>query len=116
MPIRPTNLATMSAAIAGAVAAAAPEQAGYGPVTVVYASGHRQTVGQAGRCALAAEEGGVVAVQAAPRTRYALFADAAPPAGGDRTLHAGDGPVSFPTPVRARAISLGAPPRAGSAR
>ncbi|RCV48875.1 hypothetical protein [Marinitenerispora sediminis] len=117
MPIRPANLATMSAAIAGAVSSAAPDQAGRGPVTVVYASGHHQTVEGLGRRALESGEGGVVAVRADSGTRYVLFADAAlPPGGRDRTLHSGAGPVSFATPVRAGAIALGRLPRTHGVR
>ncbi|GAB3206702.1 phosphatase [Marinactinospora thermotolerans] len=96
MPIRPSHLATMSAAIAGAV----PPRAGRGPVTVTYASGHRQVVERVGRTPLDPTQGGVVALDAGAGTRFSLFAS------GERELASGDAPMTFDAPLPANSIIL----------
>lgn len=105
MPIRPQNLATMSATIAGVVDAAADRRRADGPVTVVFESGHRQVVaGPAGR-PLARDHGGIVALEAGAGTRYTLFAGIT--CHPTLVLRSGRGPAAFDIPVRAGSITVG---------
>ncbi|MBV2365146.1 phosphatase [Streptomonospora nanhaiensis] len=105
MPIRPANLATMSATIAGALAGMRAGDEPPRPVTVVFESGHRQVVEGGGCRTLESDQGGVVAIETQVATRYALFAGTS--CQGGRAVASGSGSVSFGDPVLAGAIVLG---------
>ncbi|GAA4897003.1 phosphatase [Streptomonospora salina] len=106
MPIRPTNLATMSATIAGALS---PTRSDSGdtvrPVTVTFESGHRQVVDTGGCRSLESAQGGVVAIEAEAAAKYALFAGTS--CQGGRAIASGRGPATFGDPILAGAIVLG---------
>ncbi|TDQ55250.1 hypothetical protein [Actinorugispora endophytica] len=105
MPIRPQNLATMSATIAGAASSAANRRPGAGPVTVVFETGYRQVVeGPTGR-PLAHGQGGIVALETGEDTRHTLFAGAT--CHPTLLLRSGRGPAAFEVPVRAGSIKIG---------
>ncbi|WP_026117334.1 hypothetical protein [Nocardiopsis alkaliphila] len=102
MPIRPANLATMSATIAGAISGMANEEEA-APVRVTFESGHEQTVENGGCRVLETGQGGVVEIDG--ESRFALFAGTS--CQGSRTLASGHGSVLFGTPVLAGAIVIG---------
>lgn len=102
MPIRPANLATMSATIAGAISGMANEEE-TAPVRVTFESGHEQTVENGGCRVLETGQGGVVEIDG--ESRFALFAGTS--CQGSRTLASGHGSVRFGTPVLAGAIVIG---------
>ncbi|MDA8369443.1 MAG: phosphatase [Nocardiopsaceae bacterium] len=101
MPIRPANLATMSAAIADALAGASAGTT----ATVTFESGHRQAVEGGGCRTLDAAQGGVVAIETTDPVKYALFAGTT--CQGTRAVASGSGSATFDTPVLAGAIVLG---------
>ncbi|PSK99532.1 hypothetical protein CLV63_103257 [Murinocardiopsis flavida] len=109
MPIRPANLATMSATIAAVVRPEAGADAvaptALGPVTITYESGYRQVVEAAGATELADGHGGIVELEAGTRTGYELYADAA--CSRAKRLRAGNGPARFLAPLHAHTIVLG---------
>ncbi|QBI52100.1 phosphatase [Streptomonospora litoralis] len=106
MPIRPANLATMSATIAGALSGMRAGRAdSVRPVTVTFESGHEQVVDTGGCRALEADQGGVVAIEADAVAKYALFAGTS--CQGGRAVTSGRGSVTFSQPVLAGAIVLG---------
>lgn len=109
MPIRPANLATMSAAIAAVVRPevglddAAPTR--FDPVTITYESGYRQVAEGEGAIELVGGHGGIVELETGPRTNYGLYADAA--CSRTKRLRSGKGPARFLAPLHARTIVLG---------
>ncbi|GAA1762929.1 MULTISPECIES: phosphatase [Streptomonospora] len=106
MPIRPANLATMSATIAGARSGMRSERdEAVKPVTVTFESGHRQVVDSGGCRALESEQGGVIAIETDDDARYALFAGTS--CQGGRAITSGRGSTTFSQPVLAGAIVLG---------
>lgn len=105
MPIRPTNLATMSATIAGAIAGLSSREETSVVVTVTFESGHRQVVEGGGCRTLETGQGGVVGVESEGRARFALFAGTS--CQGSRALASGNGSVRFGDPVLAGAIVIG---------
>ncbi|MFD0773733.1 phosphatase [Streptomonospora algeriensis] len=106
MPIRPTNLATMSATIAGALSGMRSDSdRSVRPVTVTFESGHRQVVDTGGCRALESDQGGVMSIEAEPAAKYALFIGDS--CQGGRAVTSGRGSVTFSQPVLAGAIVLG---------
>lgn len=106
MPIRPTNLATMSATIAGALSGMRSDsERTIRPVTVTFESGHRQVVDTGGCRSLESDQGGVVAIEAEAASKYALFLGTS--CQGGRAVTSGRGSVNFSQPVLAGAIVLG---------
>jgi hypothetical protein len=95
----------MSATIAGAAAGMSAGGAATRPVTVVFESGHRQTVEGGGCRVLDSDQGGVVAIDTEAPTKYALFAGTT--CQGGRAIASGSGSVAFGDPVLAGAIVLG---------
>ncbi|ASU82082.1 phosphatase [Nocardiopsis gilva YIM 90087] len=105
MPIRPANLATMSATIAGALAGMSGAADRERPVTVTFESGHRQVVEAGGCRVLDADQGGVVSIGTEVPTRYALYEGTS--CQGGRAIATGSGSVTFNDPVLAGAIVVG---------
>ncbi|MFV2198075.1 hypothetical protein [Nocardiopsis sp. LOL_012] len=105
MPIRPQNLATMSATIAGAVSGLTGEEKDSSTVRVVFESGFEQDVRNGGCRTLTTGQGGVVEVASEAGTRFALFAGTS--CQGSRALASGSGNVRFGDPVLAGAIVIG---------
>ncbi|MEU3015781.1 MULTISPECIES: hypothetical protein [unclassified Nocardiopsis] len=103
MPIRPANLATMSATIAGAISGMASKKEDTAPMRVTFESGHEQSVENGGCRVLETGQGGVVEIEG--EYRFALFAGTS--CQGSRTLASGQGSVRFGTPVLAGAIVIG---------
>nr|WP_155999056.1 phosphatase [Streptomonospora sp. PA3] len=96
----------MSATIAGALSGMRPARdESVRPVTVTFESGHRQVVDAGGCRALACDQGGVVAIETGPGSKYALFAGDT--CQGGRAITSGRGSVTFSQPVLAGAIVLG---------
>ncbi|MFC3998360.1 phosphatase [Nocardiopsis sediminis] len=104
MPIRPANLATMSATIAGALAGMSGRDRTR-PVTVTFESGHRQVVEGGGCRVLDSDQGGVVAIETESPTKFALYAGNS--CQGARAVASGSGSVTFGDPLLAGAIVLG---------
>ncbi|GAB3711979.1 hypothetical protein [Nocardiopsis oceani] len=102
MPIRPANLATMSATISGAISGMSSKDK-TAPVLVTFESGHEQTVENGGCRILETGQGGVVEIEG--ESRFALFAGTS--CQGSRSLASGHGSVRFGTPVLAGAIVIG---------
>ncbi|CAM4201760.1 phosphatase [Nocardiopsis rhodophaea] len=105
MPIRPANLATMSATIAGALAGMSGTAGHVRPVTVTFESGHEQVVEAGGCRVLDADQGGVVSIGTEAPTRYALYEGTS--CQGGQALATGSGSVTFGDPVPAGAIVVG---------
>ncbi|GAB3439735.1 hypothetical protein GCM10027570_04390 [Streptomonospora sediminis] len=105
MPIRPANLATMSATIAGALSGMRAGKDSVRPVTVTFESGHRQVVDSGGCRALESDQGGVIAIESDTAAKYALFAGTS--CQGTRAVTSGRGSATFRQPVLAGAIVLG---------
>lgn len=105
VPIRPASLATMSAAIAGAVSAASHEAHVPSPVTLTFESGHHQVVEDTGCQRLDPGEGGLVAITATPDTHFVLFSG--PTCRGARIVATGEGSAEYSEPVKAGSIVLG---------
>lgn len=105
MPIRPTNLATMSATIAGTTDAGGPDDSEPSRVTLTFESGHQQVVEGGGCRALDSEEGGVTAIDTPAPTKFALFAGTN--CQTVRAVASGNGSVRFDAPILAGAIVLG---------
>lgn len=105
MPVRPVNLATMSATIAGACGTSGTGDATTRSAAVTFESGYRQVVAGGGCRLLACGQGGVVGVDADTSVRYALFAGTA--CQGGRVVASGNGPAGFDAPVLAGAIVVG---------
>ncbi|GAB3478496.1 phosphatase [Nocardiopsis coralliicola] len=104
MPIRPANLATMSATLAGARGHRGGERS-RASVTVVFESGHRQEVEGGGCRPLDSEQGGVVALEADSDTKFALYSGTS--CQGGRAIATGSGAVDFGVALLAGAIVLG---------
>ena len=102
MPIRPANLATMSATISGAISGMSSKDE-TAPVLVTFESGHEQSVENGGCRTLETGQGGVVEIEGG--SRFALFAGTS--CQGSRSLASGSGSVRFGTPVLAGAIVIG---------
>ena len=105
VPIRPANLATMSATIAGAIAGLSNREGRTPPVKITFESGFQQTVEQGGCRMLKTGQGGVTAITTETRVKFALFAGTS--CQGSRALASGHGSVSFGDPVLAGAIVIG---------
>ena len=105
MPIRPANLATMSATIAGAIAGLSSKEDQAPPVRVTFESGYRQTVENGGCRALKNGQGGVTEISTDSKVKFALFSGNS--CQGSRALASGHGTVSFGDPVLAGAIVIG---------
>ena len=105
MPIRPANLATMSATIAGAIAGLSSRQDQAPPVRVTFESGYQQTVENGGCRTLYLKDRGVTEIYTESRVKFALFAGTS--CQGSRALASGHGSVSFGDPVLAGAIVIG---------
>ncbi len=105
VPIRPANLATMSATIAGAIAGLSNREDQAPPVKITFESGFQQTVEQGGCRALKTGQGGVTAIATEAKVKFALFAGTS--CQGSRALASGHGSVSFGDPVLAGAIVIG---------
>ena len=100
MPIRPANLATMSATIAGAIAGLSQREEQAPQVRVTFESGYEQKV-ENGGC----RQGGVTGITTEGKVRFALFSGTS--CQGSRALASGHGSVSFGDPVLAGAIVIG---------
>ncbi|MEV2278446.1 hypothetical protein AB0I72_22940 [Nocardiopsis sp. NPDC049922] len=105
MPIRPANLATMSATIAGAVSGLTNREDDSSTVRVTFESGFEQTVRNGGCRTLKTGQGGVVEVDSEAGVRFALFSGTS--CQGSRALASGHGAVRFGDPVLAGAIVIG---------
>lgn len=105
VPIRPANLATMSATIAGAISGLSSKQEQAPPVRVTFESGYQQTVANGGCRTLKTGQGGVVEIASDSKVKFALFAGTS--CQGSRALASGHGSVSFGDPVLAGAIVIG---------
>ncbi|MFD6948809.1 hypothetical protein A6A08_14860 [Nocardiopsis sp. TSRI0078] len=105
MPIRPANLATMSATIAGAIAGLSNREEQAPPVRVTFESGYEQTLENGGCRTLKTGQGGVTGITTESKVRFALFAGTS--CQGSRALASGHGSVSFGDPVLAGAIVIG---------
>lgn len=105
MPIRPTNLATMSATIAGAISGISSKGGPADTVRVTFESGFEQTVENGGCRSLKTGQGGVTEISSTSGTRFALFAGTS--CQGSRALASGHGTVTFGDPVLAGAIVIG---------
>ncbi|WP_046470462.1 hypothetical protein [Allosalinactinospora lopnorensis] len=105
MPIRPANLATMSATIAGALGGVPAGESRPPKVTLTFESGYQQVIDGGGCRVLTSGEGGVTAIDTESPTKYALFAGTNCQTG--RAVASGSGSVRFGDPVLAGAIVLG---------
>lgn len=105
MPIRSTNLATMSATIAGAISGLSNKGERSGAVRVTFESGHEQVVEHGGCRTLETGQGGVVEISGESRVKFALFAGTS--CQGSRALASGRGTVSFGDPILAGAVVIG---------
>ncbi|RNL84392.1 hypothetical protein [Halostreptopolyspora alba] len=105
MPIRPANLATMSATIAGTTGTGGPDDSEPSRVTLTFESGYQQVVEGGGCRALEPGEGGVTAVDTPAPTKFALFTGTSCQTG--RAVASGNGSVRFGSPILAGAIVLG---------
>ncbi|QVQ50582.1 hypothetical protein J4H86_16955 [Spiractinospora alimapuensis] len=105
MPVRPTSLATMSAAIAGAVRATSPDDYAPSPTTLTFESGRQQMVSEGGCHTLVTGQGGLVSVHTTPEGRYVLFSG--PQCRGSRIVASGEGSIEFSAPVQANSIVIG---------
>lgn len=105
MPIRPTNLATMSATIAGAISGMSNKDDKETTVRIVFESGHEQLVDNGGCRPLETGQGGVVTIDSDSKVRFALFAGTS--CQGSRALASGHGSVTFGDPVLAGAVVIG---------
>jgi len=105
VPIRPTNLATMSATIAGAIAGLTNKKERVKTVRVTFESGHEQMVEHGGCRTLETGQGGVVEISGEPRVKFAFFSGTR--CQGSRALASGNGTVSFGDPVLAGAVVIG---------
>ncbi|GHD35159.1 hypothetical protein [Nocardiopsis kunsanensis] len=104
MPIRPANLATMSATIAGAISGMSDKD-DKDTVRVVFESGYEQIVENGGCRPLETGQGGVVTIDGDSSVRFALFAGTS--CQTSRALASGHGSVSFGDPVLAGAVVIG---------
>lgn len=105
MPIRPANLATMSATIAGAISGLSRKGDETATVRVTFESGHQQSLNNGGCRPLETGQGGVTEVATEARVKFALFAGTS--CQSSRALASGHGTVSFADPVLAGAIVIG---------
>jgi hypothetical protein len=105
VPIRPANLATMSATIAGAIAGLSSRDDQAPPVRVTFESGYQQTVENGGCRTLKTGQGGVTEVSTEAKVKFALFSGTS--CQGSRALASGHGTVTFGDPVLAGAIVIG---------
>ncbi|MCY9786255.1 hypothetical protein KIK06_20380 [Nocardiopsis sp. EMB25] len=105
MPIRPANLATMSATIAGAVSGMSNGEDDAATVRITFESGFEQTVRNGGCRTLKTGQGGVVEIDSEANVRFALFSGTS--CQGSRALASGHGTVRFGNPVLAGAIVIG---------
>ncbi|WP_159944169.1 MULTISPECIES: hypothetical protein [unclassified Nocardiopsis] len=105
MPIRPANLATMSATIAGAIAGLSHREEQAPTVRVTFESGYEQIVENGGCRALKTGQGGVTGITTEGKAKFALFSGTS--CQGSRALASGHGSVSFGDPVLAGAIVIG---------
>ncbi|WP_285733138.1 hypothetical protein [Nocardiopsis sp. ATB16-24] len=105
MPIRPANLATMSATIAGAIAGLTQREEQAPQVRVTFESGYEQKVENGGCRTLKTGQGGVTGITTEGKVKFALFSGTS--CQGSRALASGHGSVSFGDPVLAGAIVIG---------
>lgn len=105
MPIRSTNLATMSATISEAISGLSNKKEQARTVRVTFESGHEQMVEHGGCRTLETGQGGVVEISGGPGVKFAFFSGTS--CQGSRALASGKGTVSFGDPVLAGAVVIG---------
>ncbi|MDS1270098.1 hypothetical protein RIF23_07305 [Lipingzhangella sp. LS1_29] len=107
MPVRPASLATMSAAIAGAVRQDTDGAGATGTprATLTFDSGHQQHIEGTGCHQVTEGSGRLVALSTDSDTTFVLFTG--PHCQGSRILDTGQGTVEYSTPTAVGSVVLG---------